>query len=400
MGSFEPGGAGSHGMKVMWKDEAPCAGARVRDGGKHEGEDINGDRGEDFSGKEEVLIGNGDATGYGSCEETSGEYHESVPKILTLASFLSDDGIEECVFVKDRIGGSISALKMEGDERHASNSTSASAQDGDGGGRTTEGIVSTRMRSSTPWIGDKVPNQPLCGEETCFSSSVSSTSKPSKAGTTTASTSRDQSILKLPSQINTSGPSVTGGGEDGIGQEDIGCENVENTEEEGELERCEESEQMCCVCLDQAVDRTAVLPCGHVCMCRKCTELLAFQPKRNKCPFCRAPYLKRRNSLESMPDPQSTYAKLRLEFMAERQDEGPARCPCGEIMNKIESIQAHQGYPVECDICKRVIRGYTMVYHCDMVEHPTHPFGFDVCVPCATNSNQVRGCFGRRRRSL
>lgn len=327
---------------------------------------------------------------------------------------MSDDGIEECVFLKDRMGGSYSALKMavnEDEERHASNSTSAShadPHDGDEGGdgddnAAGEGRASTRMRSSTPWIGEKVPDQPLCGEEIGFSSSVSSTSKPSKAGTTTtASTSSEQSIMmKLPCQINTSGPSVTGGGEDGIGQEDIGCEDAcENAEEEGVLERCEDSEQMCCVCLDQAVDGTAVLPCGHVCMCRKCTESLALLPKRNKCPFCRAPYLKRRNSLESMPDPESTYAKLRLEFMAERQDQGPALCPCGEIMNKMESIQAHQGYPVECDICKKVIRGYTLVYHCTMVEHPTHPFGFDVCVPCATNTNQTRGCFGRRRRSL
>jgi len=178
------------------------------------------------------------------------------------------------------------------------------------------------------------------------------------------------------------------------------CDHSKEEEVELTLQKDEENDfSMCCVCLDEVVDPEQKLPCGHTCMCKDCTEMLAKLPRRNKCPFCRVPYLKRRNSLESMPDPNSIYLRLKEQFISDRSDNDPVICPCGEIMAKLPSIQAHGGYPVECDVCKKVIRGQIEIYHCMLVDDPQHPYGFDVCITCGTNF-QPRGCFGRRRRSV
>eukprot|EP00397_Hematodinium_sp_SG-2012_P048197 GEMP01055118.1.p1 GENE.GEMP01055118.1~~GEMP01055118.1.p1 ORF type:complete len:202 (+),score=26.70 GEMP01055118.1:34-639(+) len=159
----------------------------------------------------------------------------------------------------------------------------------------------------------------------------------------------------------------------------------------------------CCVCLDKKVDLACELPCGHVSMCADCTSALAYLPRRNRCPMCRAPYLKRKNSLEIVPEPSQMYLRLRDNFLAQRSTAGPVLCPCSAVMAKLPSVEAHAGCPVECDVCHKVCRGTSLVYHCPVDQHHEHPFGFDLCKNCAFGTpvrefRQRVTCFGRLRR--
>ena len=67
---------------------------------------------------------------------------------------------------------------------------------------------------------------------------------------------------------------------------------VENADEEDEeKEKVEEEvdkdeESLCCICLVNKAD-SAPIPCGHLCGCQSCLELV-MRSSRNNCPICRA----------------------------------------------------------------------------------------------------------------
>eukprot|EP00397_Hematodinium_sp_SG-2012_P049803 GEMP01057593.1.p1 GENE.GEMP01057593.1~~GEMP01057593.1.p1 ORF type:complete len:334 (+),score=76.03 GEMP01057593.1:246-1247(+) len=154
----------------------------------------------------------------------------------------------------------------------------------------------------------------------------------------------------------------------------------------------------CCVCLDAPADINSVLPCGHLCICGPCALALASTPNRNKCPYCRVPFEWRDNCYMRAPDVSpvydgSLYRQLRANFLEQQARwhcEEPIRCPCGELMVKVEAREAYyvtSGSPVECDVCSRIVRGRSLVYHCPQELDSHHPFGFDLCTNCGIRNH-------------
>ena len=88
-------------------------------------------------------------------------------------------------------------------------------------------------------------------------------------------------------------------------------------------------------------------------------------------------------------------------------DSSKVLCPCGCAMVRISARAAYAAAnlgahgqsadgglqnaamaacPVECDLCGRAVRGRQYILHCPGERTSVHPFGFDLCVPCATGT--------------
>jgi len=172
----------------------------------------------------------------------------------------------------------------------------------------------------------------------------------------------------------------------------------------------------CCACLDASADPACVLPCGHSCLCVKCATTLSRKINRNRCPYCRVPFKEGHDgkfvlSTTALLNTEALYQRLRDIFLEQRQSErhqrreGPLKCPCGEEMLKVEARNAYaisRGCAVECDICSRIVRGRSCVYHCPQEVDPDHPHGFDLCNDCTVyrthSPNCIIGALGYLRR--
>jgi len=69
------------------------------------------------------------------------------------------------------------------------------------------------------------------------------------------------------------------------GGTDAGEQKVQPADED-EKEKDEEEKCLCCICLVNKAD-SAPTPCGHVCGCQSCLEIV-MGSNRNNCPICRA----------------------------------------------------------------------------------------------------------------